>query len=305
MTRSTVLWKNFYHEYLQESACHNIAHFQEVHTNQICPWPTLGLSLSWSAGHRSLWRHKTKWKHCWSSHERQGSLLWQRSWITLHGKNRQTTRKVECRQTHNSGNHWSNSLYHFLVLIMSDLGCGVYIFQGFPGGIVYRICLLVQECKKCWFDPWVGEIQWRMQWKTTPLFLPGIFHGQRNLAGDSPCGRKDPDTTEWLSTHTSTSLPKRGRPHQEAQRVYGIQYFSMVLARCPYYESQHLTPSQSKLWPWGNRLVRYANSSFWSSATFIINSRIWASIFCPLPLRDGSLYMLIKMCSGFTLWGGD
>ena len=25
---------------------------------------------------------------------------------------------------------------------------------------------------------------------TTPVFLPGIFHGQRSLAGDSPWGRK-------------------------------------------------------------------------------------------------------------------
>ena len=27
-------------------------------------------------------------------------------------------------------------------------------------------------------------------------------HGQRGLAGYSPWGRKDLDTTEWLSTHT-------------------------------------------------------------------------------------------------------
>ena len=39
---------------------------------------------------------------------------------------------------------------HFitLVLIMSNLGCGVYIFQGFPGGTVYRICLPGQEMQE-------------------------------------------------------------------------------------------------------------------------------------------------------------
>ena len=33
----------------------------------------------------------------------------------------------------------------------------------------------------------------------TPVFLPGEFHGQRSLAGYSPWGRKESDTTEWLT----------------------------------------------------------------------------------------------------------
>ena len=32
-----------------------------------------------------------------------------------------------------------------------------------------------------------------------PVFLPGEFHGQRNLAGYSPWGHKELDTTEWLT----------------------------------------------------------------------------------------------------------
>ena len=35
----------------------------------------------------------------------------------------------------------------------------------------------------------------------TPAFLPGKFHGQRSLAGYSPLGHKESDTTEKLSTH--------------------------------------------------------------------------------------------------------
>ena len=38
--------------------------------------------------------------------------------------------------------------------------------------------------------------------KPSPLFLPGKVHGQRSLAGYSPLGRKESDTTEPLSTHT-------------------------------------------------------------------------------------------------------
>ena len=33
----------------------------------------------------------------------------------------------------------------------------------------------------------------------TPVFLPEEFHGQRSLAGYSPWGRKELDTTERLS----------------------------------------------------------------------------------------------------------
>ena len=44
-------------------------------------------------------------------------------------------------------------------------------------------------------------IPWRRAWQPSPLFLPGEFHGQRSLAGHSPWGRKESDTTEWQSTH--------------------------------------------------------------------------------------------------------
>ena len=36
---------------------------------------------------------------------------------------------------------------------------------------------------------------------TTPVFLPGVSHGQRSLAGYSPWGRKELDTAKQL-THT-------------------------------------------------------------------------------------------------------
>ena len=37
---------------------------------------------------------------------------------------------------------------------------------------------------------------WRREWQSTPVFLPGGFHGQRNLAGYRPWGCKELDTTE-------------------------------------------------------------------------------------------------------------
>ena len=53
--------------------------------------------------------------------------------------------------------------------------------------------------------PWVEKIPWRREWLPAPVFLPGESHGQRTLAGDSPQGHKDSDTTEQLiHTYTKT-----------------------------------------------------------------------------------------------------
>ena len=55
------------------------------------------------------------------------------------------------------------------------------------------------RCKKCGFDPWVGKIPRSRKWQLTPVFLPGKFHGQRNLAGYSPWGHRVGH--DWVSTH--------------------------------------------------------------------------------------------------------
>ena len=64
----------------------------------------------------------------------------------------------------------------------------------FPGGSEVNLPAM-QETR---FNPWVGKIPWRRQWQSTPV-LPGEFHGQRSLAGSSPWGRKELDTTEQLT----------------------------------------------------------------------------------------------------------
>ena len=47
-----------------------------------------------------------------------------------------------------------------------------------------------------WLNPWVGKIPQRRKRPPTPVFLPGESHGQRGLAGYSPCGPKESDATE-------------------------------------------------------------------------------------------------------------
>ena len=79
------------------------------------------------------------------------------------------------------------------------------------------------HCRDCRFDPWSGcpdgtvvknppakkvvssipawvrKIPGRRRWQSTPIFLPGKFHGQRSLAAYSPWGCKESDKTERIS----------------------------------------------------------------------------------------------------------
>ena len=51
---------------------------------------------------------------------------------------------------------------------------------------------------------------WRRKWQPTPVFLPGEFHGQRSLAGNSPWDRKSQtrlsNPTSWVWSHHHSHL---------------------------------------------------------------------------------------------------
>ena len=63
----------------------------------------------------------------------------------------------------------------------------------------------MQETQEMWVPSHmvVGKIPWKRKWQPTPVFLPRESHGQRSLVNYSPWGRKEPDMTEQLSTHTA------------------------------------------------------------------------------------------------------
>ena len=66
---------------------------------------------------------------------------------------------------------------------------------GFPGDTVVKNLP----------DPCVKKIPWSRKWQPTLVFLPGKFQWQRSLAGYSPWGHKESDTTE----HTQQQKSKR------------------------------------------------------------------------------------------------
>ena len=48
------------------------------------------------------------------------------------------------------------------------------------------------------------------KWQTTPVFLPGKFHGERSLVGYSPRSHKESDVTEGTPTCAHTHLHSHG-----------------------------------------------------------------------------------------------
>ena len=89
------------------------------------------------------------------------------------------------------------------------------------------------------FNPWVRKIPWRRKWQSTPLSLPGKFHGQRSLAGYSPWGHKELDTTQPSLTHLSDlNEPDLKALNGLASPSITLQYYPVWLF-LPMFQSQN------------------------------------------------------------------
>ena len=77
---------------------------------------------------------------------------------------------------------------------------------GFPGGTSVKepVCQC-RRPKRRGFDPWLGKIPWWRTRQPSPVFFPGESHGQRSLAGYSPWGHKELNTTE-VTSHAHTHV---------------------------------------------------------------------------------------------------
>ena len=84
-------------------------------------------------------------------------------------------------------------------------------FIGFPGAPVVKkkkkkkSACQCRRSKRLGFHRWVGKIPYGGKCQPTSVFLLGIFHGQRSLAGYNPRGCKELDKNEHTHTHTRTS----------------------------------------------------------------------------------------------------
>ena len=62
------------------------------------------------------------------------------------------------------------------------------------------------QCRRQRLHLWAGEIPWRRKEQTTPVFLPGKFHGQRSLVQGYSPGFTESDMTERLNNKEAASL---------------------------------------------------------------------------------------------------
>ena len=98
----------------------------------------------------------------------------------------------------------------------------------------YRICL---PCRRCGVDSWVGKIPWRGKRQPAPIFLPGKCPRQRGLAGYSPWGCTEWDTTEH--THKVCSPTSVGL-RVGCVNALPLGRIPLIQKDCPQYNSPHL-----------------------------------------------------------------
>ena len=115
-----------------------------------------------------------------------------------------------------SGQHYM--LSHTALYVLFTLFTGIY--QAPRASLVAQMVKICLQCRRPGFYPWVRKISWRRAWLPNPVFLPGGFYGQRNLAGYSPWGHKESDTTEQLSTLVSS--------HIALLSVYGREHYDLT-----------------------------------------------------------------------------
>ena len=100
---------------------------------------------------------------------------------------------------------------HLSILVFGCVRCSQFIADGrssctripwkSPFVPIWLLSLAAQRVKR--LPPtWETRVRslgredpWRSKWQPTPVFLSGKFHGQRSLAGYSPWGHKELNTT--------------------------------------------------------------------------------------------------------------
>ena len=87
------------------------------------------------------------------------------------------------------------------ILLFKELTVGIQIFYSLL--VHYSLVALTLKNLSAMQQTWVWfldlEDPLEKDWKPTPIFLPGEFHGQGSLVGCSPWGHKELNATEWLS----------------------------------------------------------------------------------------------------------
>ena len=118
------------------------------------------------------------------------------------------------------GNHWKilrMDCYDVLYTLKGLLGKYMENMSeiGLPWYLSWQRIRL--QCRRPWFDSWVGKICWRRDGLPTPVSWPGEFNELCSL-----WGRKAPDMTVWLLLRASqVALVVKNLPTMQETRDAG------------------------------------------------------------------------------------
>ena len=107
-----------------------------------------------------------------------------------------------------------------------------------------KIHLQCRRHRRCGFSSWIRKIPWRRAQQPAPVFLSAESHGQRSLAGYSPRGRIESETTE-ATDHT----------HTQSDSVLFVRSFLTLQLRHLSPESWHFWLPQGPGCRWSGRTV--------------------------------------------------
>ena len=103
------------------------------------------------------------------------------------------------------------------------------------------------------FDPWVGKIPWSRKRQSTLALLPRKSHGQRSLAGYSPWGHKESDTTESLNNSSNRALlspaPSLGW-RAAPPPAHSAPWLLRSVSNISWTPLSVLKPCPKSIWPW-------------------------------------------------------
>ena len=98
-----------------------------------------------------------------------------------------------------------------------------------PDSLLFYVLLMVAQTVKnppamqeTWVQSLGREDPLEKEWQPTPVFCPGEFLGQRSLAGYSPLGHKELDTTGRLSLTLSLRSHLRAIKSESLSQGFGI-----------------------------------------------------------------------------------
>ena len=104
------------------------------------------------------------------------------------------------------------------------------------GSFVAQMVKRLTQCRKPGYHPWVGKITSRKKWQPTPIHLPGKSHGWRSLAGYSPWGFKESDTTEQFHFHSEdTRFLVQSSPRKRFSNTHDVSRLGSKLIIVPVH----------------------------------------------------------------------